>query len=68
MSTTERTITVDVLPNGDIKVSTDDMSGPLHASADAALDALTKAMGGSYRIDKQSRKHTHEKHETRHRH
>ncbi len=46
-----------ILENGTVRIETDQISGPSHASAEAALQHIAKELGGD--VQKVSNKHTH---------
>ena len=60
MNTDERNqITVEILPDGRIKIDTGDMSGPTHTSADNFLKSVERLMGGEVEVQKRRESHTH---------
>jgi len=57
-------ITCTILENGTVRIDTDQISGPYHASAEAALQWIAKELGGEVvrarRIDLNQKIHVHE--------
>ena len=61
-------ITVTILENGTVRIETDGISGPNHANAEAALQFITKEIGGEVtRIHRHPGGHVHV-HEHEHEH
>lgn len=55
----ERKIEIEILPDGEVKIITDDLSGPDHRSADDLLKFLESQLGGE--VKKQKRPQTYQK-------
>jgi hypothetical protein len=50
-------ITATILDSGTVRIDTDKISGPAHASAEACLLWIAKELGGD--VERKSNKHTH---------
>jgi len=48
-------IQIEVLEDGTVSVTTDDLAGPNHVSADKLLKELAEALGGTVQIKKRLR-------------
>ena len=53
-------LNIEVLPNGDLKVTTDKISAANHKSADEFIAFLARECGGA--VDKQKNRHGHASH------
>lgn len=58
---------ITVLEDGRVKIETDKISGANHASAERAIAALAKLLGGSTKTIRKSGAHTHT-HNSNHNH
>jgi len=54
------TIQWEILEDGTISITTDDLAGPNHHSADELLKQLSKAVGGTTTIKRRNKFHVHE--------
>lgn len=53
------TITVDILPDGSIKVTTDPISAPNHGAAEVLVRMIAEGAGGTTTRTKRSQHHHH---------
>ncbi|HWQ32304.1 MAG TPA: hypothetical protein VNQ79_05430 [Blastocatellia bacterium] len=58
----EKSITVEILPDGRVKVETGDLSGPQHMKADQFLREMARLLGGDVTVEKLNHHHHHHHH------
>ena len=60
MTFNENEIQIEILPDGRVKIITDDVSGPNHRAADELMKFLGTLLGGDVVVEKRPHAHAHQ--------